>query len=108
MMQRDIEKEVIDYLMEHYPVRKHWFKSGFKQVTKDWSLTVDFKFTTGEAEEMLLDFFAYFHIDYSNIDPRNYLDYAYPFWQKHPCYDIKPLTVNMLIESARAGHWLYD
>lgn len=42
MKKGDIENEVIQYLMERYPIRKHWFKSGIRQVTKDWTLQDDY------------------------------------------------------------------
>lgn len=57
---------------------------------------------------MLLDVFEHFSVDYSNMDTRNYIEYEYPFWYKKPEIVIKPLTVEMIIESAKAGRWLYD
>lgn len=57
---------------------------------------------------MLLDVFKHFNIDYSNMDTRDYIEYEYPFWQKKSEIEIKPLTVEMIIESARAGAWLYE
>ncbi|AMO47291.1 Hypothetical protein AKI40_0868 [Enterobacter sp. FY-07] len=108
MDERDDEKKVIDYLMERYSIREHWFRPGFKQITKEWTLNDDFRLVPEDAEDMLLDVFTHFNIDYSNMDTRNYIEYVYPFWQKKPKIKIKPLTVEMIIESARAGRWLYD
>lgn len=108
MADRDFEKEVIDYLMERYPIREHWFKPGYKKITKDWTLNDDFRLVPEDAEDMLLDVFTHFNIDYSGMDTRNYIEYEYPFWQKKPETEIKPLTVAMIIESAKVGRWLYD
>lgn len=106
---RDIESEVIHYLMEKYPVRKHWYKPGFKQITKEWTLQDDFKFLPEDAHDFLLDVFEHFNIEYSGFDGINYFEYEYPFWQKKPSIkELKPLTVGMIIESARAGVWLYE
>lgn len=105
---RDVESEVIQYLMEKYPVRKHWLKTGLKQITKEWTLQDDFKFLPEDAHDFLLDVFEHFNIEYSGFDGTNYFEYEYPFWQKKPpAKELKPLTVEMIIESAKAGVWLY-
>jgi len=108
MNERDYEKEVLDYLMMNYPVKKQWFRSEIKQVTPEWRLNEDLTFTPEDAEEFLLDVFTHFKIDYSQLDTRNYIEYEYPLWQKNAVKEIKPLTVAMIIESAKAGRWLYD
>lgn len=53
-----------------------------------------------DAEELLTSIFTEFY-----LDPRalNFSVY-YPENRK----DEKPLTINMLIESAKAGRWLFD
>ncbi|HEY2454157.1 MAG TPA: DUF1493 family protein [Scandinavium sp.] len=109
-MSRDYEADVIAYIMERYPIRKRWFKPDLKQVTKEWTLQDDFQFVPEDAQDFLLDLFEKFNIEYSNFDGRNYFEYEYPFWQKRlsPEPEIRPLSVNMIIESAKAGKWLYD
>jgi Protein of unknown function (DUF1493) len=109
-MDRDFEAEVIGYIMERYPIRAHWFKPGLKQVNREWTLQDDFHFLPEDAHDFLLDVFEHFQIEYSGFDGRNYFEYEYPFWQKKPspASALKPLTVKMIIESARAGKWLYD
>ena len=106
---RDIESEVINYLMEKYPVREHWLKPGLKQITKEWTLQGDFKFLPEDAHDFLVDVFERFNIEHSGFDGTNYFEYEYPFWQKKPPEkELKPLTVDMIIESAKAGVWLYE
>ncbi|MDC9820831.1 DUF1493 family protein [Pectobacterium polonicum] len=109
MSEKNTENEVIQYLMEHYPIRAHWFKSSIRQVTKDWTLQDDYQFLPEDAHDFLLDVFGHFTIDYSNFEGRHYFAYEYPIWQKKPLRQaLKPLTVGMIIESAKAGKWLYD
>ncbi|CND12887.1 DUF1493 family protein [Yersinia pseudotuberculosis] len=109
MSSGELETEIIQYLMNKYPIRKHWLKPGIKQVTRNWTLQDDFRFTPEDAHGFLLDVFEHFNIDYENFDGRNYIEYEYPIWQKKPKnQEIKPLTVGMIIESAKAGRWLYD
>ncbi|MBT9184992.1 DUF1493 family protein [Pectobacterium punjabense] len=109
MSEKNTESKVIQYLMEHYPIREHGFKSGIRHVTKDWTLQDDYQFLPEDAHDFLLDVFGHFTIDYSNFEGRNYFAYEYPIWQKKPLPQaLKPLTVEMIIESAKAGKWLYD
>lgn len=106
---RDYETEVIKYIMEKYPIRKRWFKPEIKQVTKEWTLDDDFQFLPEDAHDFLADVFEHFDIEHSNFDGGNYFEYEYPFWQKKPPKRVlRPLTVEMIIESAKAGKWLYD
>lgn len=109
-MNRDYETEVIGYIMARYPIRKRRFKPEIQQVTKEWTLLDDFQFVPEDAHDFLSDLFEHFDIEHSNFDGRTYLEYEYPFWQKSPSpeREIKPLTVAMIIESAKAGRWLYD
>ncbi|MEQ9887422.1 DUF1493 family protein [Pectobacterium zantedeschiae] len=72
MSKRDIENEVIQYFMERYPIKKYWFKSGIRQVTKYWMLQDDSPFLPEDAHDFLLDVFGHFNIDYSNFEGRNY------------------------------------
>lgn len=106
---RNYEAEVIEYIMKKYPIRKRWFRPELKQVTTEWTLEEDFQFLPEDADDFIADLFEHFDIEYANFDGRNYIEYEYPFWQKKPPeIELKPLTVAMIIESAKAGKWLYD
>lgn len=109
-MERNIESDVIGYIMERYPVRKRWYKPELVQITKEWTLIDDFRFIPEDAYDFLKDMFEHFNIDSSEFDWTHYIEREYPFWQKRPSPEpeIKPLTVAMIIESAKAHKWLYD
>lgn len=53
-----------------------------------------------EAADLLLEVFEEFGL---NFDDLNFQVYFAKYRR-----DEKPLTINMLIESAKAGRWLYD
>lgn len=53
-----------------------------------------------DAEELLMSIFTEFNLNHQDLNFSVY----YPENRK----DEKPLTINMLIESAKAGRWLYD
>ena len=109
MKGRDYEKEVIDYLMNRYPIRKVWCKPELKQITKYWDIRKEYNPLPEDIDDMLEDIFSHFKIDFANYDPENYFDCEYALWQKRPTpREKRPFTVEMIIESAKAGRWLYD
>lgn len=53
-----------------------------------------------EAADLLLEIFEEFGLNFNELNFQAY-------FAKHR-RDEKPLTINMLIDSAKAGRWLYD
>lgn len=59
-----------------------------------------------DSEELLQKYFKRWNVDSEGFDILNYLNPEY-FGSKEPD-PRKPLTVGMLVESAKAGRWLYS
>jgi hypothetical protein len=62
---------------------------------------------------MLLDLFNRYGIEYSNFVLDNYFEpelfwFQFGLRKKFRDRQYKPLTLEMIIESAKSGHWLYD
>ncbi|PKE29594.1 hypothetical protein CWS43_16280 [Rahnella sp. AA] len=100
------ENEILQYITEKYSERR-------KPVRKDWTFQEHFNLVTDELGEMLIDLFTRYGISYDNFNLDNYFEPELPWWwfrlrrqYKEKMY--KPLTVEMIIESAKAGKWLYD
>ena len=100
------ENEILDYITEKY---SEWREP----VSKDWTFQEHFNLVTDELGEMLIDLFTRYGISYNNFNLDNYFEPELPWWwfrlrreYKNKVY--KPLTVEMIIESAKAGRWLYD
>ncbi|CNH61196.1 putative phage-associated acyl carrier protein [Yersinia aldovae] len=109
MNSNDLETEVLKYLTDNYSEGKSWFKSERMPVDKHWTFQEHFNFPPEDIDDMLSDIFTHFNIDFSNFDAENYFECQYAFWQKKPPpREKKLLTVEMIIESAKAGRWLYD
>lgn len=84
MTVHDYEKEVIDYLMKHYPIRKVWYKSEPKKITKDWDIRKEYNPLTEDNDDMLEEIFTHFKINFAKFDAENYFDCECPIWQKKP------------------------
>ncbi|EAY7098268.1 DUF1493 family protein, partial [Salmonella enterica] len=86
---------------------KKYFLCGPKRtITLDTSIRDDLKLVFEDSEELLQEYFKRWNIDPEGFDILNYLNPEY-FGSKETD-PRKPLTVGMLVESAKAGRWLYS
>jgi len=92
---RDIEKEIINFIDQEYNPKKYFIFGPKRTITLDTSIRDDLKLVFEDSEELLKE---YFKLNYLNPE---YLGSKEP--DPH-----KPLTVGMLVESAKAGRWLYN
>lgn len=106
----------------------HWYHENWNgrvlPFFKRPVLTLEASLSTGkypwadeEAIELLEEYFNTFHVDKGNFlfnkywpneeifMPLNFLRSKENKWQ---WIEPEPLTLNMLVESAKAGYWLYD
>ncbi|MBT0729237.1 DUF1493 family protein [Rosenbergiella nectarea] len=77
-----------------------WPALKVQPLTDETSLNHSMNMDPIEAAELLLEIFEEFNL---NVDDLNFQAY----FAKHRKNE-KPLTIGMLIESARAGRWLYE
>ncbi|MCL2893576.1 DUF1493 family protein [Brenneria tiliae] len=98
MVSDDIEKTVFD-LVEEYNGYWFWLRKRYP-LKKETDLNADFRMAPEDAAELLENYAEKFSINPKEID----FDKFFPPNLSTPH---QPLTISMLIESARAGHWLY-
>ncbi|MBU9823102.1 MULTISPECIES: DUF1493 family protein [Rahnella] len=110
MDERDFETEICEYLTKHYGFRKSWRDPEIVPVQKHWGINEgEFNLLPEDAEDMLLDVFTKYSVDYLDFDMLNYYEAERAFWQKKlPQRELKPLTVEMIIEAVKVGRWFYD
>ncbi|KGD73040.1 acyl carrier protein [Tatumella morbirosei] len=77
-----------------------WSALRVKPLTGETSLNHSMNMDPMEAAELLLEIFEIFNLNFEDLSFQSY-------FSKHR-KDEKPLTINMIIESAKAGRWLYD
>lgn len=99
-------QELLDYITEKYGERKN-------PAQREWTFEEHFNFIQEDLEEMLFDLFTRYDIDYRNFNLDNYFMPEFYWWQfrlkkEWRNREFKKLTLDMIIESAKAGRWLYD
>lgn len=76
-----------------------WSALKVKPLVGDTSLNHSMNMDPLEAADLLLEIFEEFILNFDDLNFQTY------FSKQRK--DERPLTINMLIESARAGRWLY-
>lgn len=87
------------------------FKSRQPVLTPDTDLDLDLNFEEEEAEALMDEFFAVFDIDKNCFDIKNYypeIPFSWNPIKKSAPVPVPKLTIGMLIQSAKAGRWLYS
>ena len=98
MSRDDIEKAVFD-LVEEYNGISLWTFKRFP-LKKETDLNQDFRMAPEDAAELLEEFAERFAVDPKEIT----FEKHFPPNLRNPH---EPLTIDMLIQSAKAGRWLY-
>ncbi|ECR8918417.1 DUF1493 family protein, partial [Salmonella enterica] len=91
---------------QKYNTKKYFLCGPKRTITLDTSIRDDLKLVFEDSEELLQEYFKRWNIDPEGFDILNYLNPEY-FGSKETD-PRKPLTVGMLVESAKAGRWLYS
>lgn len=79
-------------------------------LTPDTDLDTDLSIDELEIEDLMNDFFKEFSVQRGNFNIKNYFPDV-PFLSIHSKtapIPVPDFTIGMLIESAKAGRWLYD
>lgn len=101
---------------EKYHNDKPFLSKSKPQVTLDTSLsTGKYPWARETGDEIMNDYFKRFNVKNSEFEFLLYWPYGKgllpnflrPLSQKVPEISPKPLTVRMLVESAKAGRWLF-
>lgn len=80
---------------------RSWRTFKIPPLTADTSLNQTMNMDEEEAQDLLDEIFTEFNLRHADLDFSVY----FPMSNRK---DAKPLTINMLIESVKAGRWLYD
>lgn len=81
------------------------------ELTPEKDLDTDLSIDEFEVEDLMNDFFTKFNVDRGNFRIETYFPNVPGSW--NPFKKLEPVlvpdfTIGMLIESAKAGKWLYD
>ncbi len=108
-MVNNIETRVIA-LVTRYSGVYIFRKKKYDDYTASSSLHFDVKLDVDEAEELMEEFFSEFDVEREKFNIETYYPDVPISWNpfKKKIIDVPDFTIGMLIESARAGKWLYN
>ena len=109
MVDNEIEQRVIDLVTRHSGVYL-FRKKKYDTYTAESNIHFDVGLDVDDAEEMMDSFFKEFNTDRAKFTLETYYPDIPISWNpfKKQIIDVPDFTVSMLIESAKAGKWLYD
>ncbi|QKN83442.1 DUF1493 family protein [Scandinavium goeteborgense] len=105
----DIEQRVIALVTSFSGVYM-FRKKKYKTYTAESCIYFDVRLDVDEVEELMNAFFTEFNVDLGNFKLETYypeVEFSWNPFKKH-IVDVPDFTIGMLIESAKAGKWLYD
>ena len=106
-MSQLIDEEVRDFVKKELPLITTLF---LKVIEVRDDSTLQDVYEPDDIDEMLEKYFQRFNVDRGAFSPGNYFPWETKsfFSSKTTSTGKKALTIQMLIESAKAGRWLFD
>ncbi|AMO48906.1 Acyl carrier protein [Enterobacter sp. FY-07] len=108
-MVNDIEARVYELIRPF--AGTYVFSNKEVPLTPETDLDSDLGIDELEAEDLMNLFFKEFGVDRNNFKITTYypnVPFSLNFFKKREPVPVPNFTIGMLIESAKAGHWLYD
>jgi len=100
----DINKAIIDLVNNHTGISLTPWK---KKITPEIIINLELGFFKEEAEELMDNFFTKFNVSRNQFRINSYFQENLGFFKRNSDAKISDLKVSMLIESAKAGQWLF-
>ncbi|WP_145499692.1 DUF1493 family protein [Yersinia bercovieri] len=108
-MVNSIEQHIYELVRRHDGV--YLFKCRQPVLTPETDFDTDLHMEEEEAEELMNDFFSMFNITKDKFNIKAYYPdepFSWNPFKKTIPVPVPDFTIGMLIESAKAGRWLYD
>lgn len=107
----DIEQGIFALVRRYNGV--YLFNNEKKQrlLTRDTDFDTDMQLDVSEAEDLMDEFFKEFQVERGQFKIETYYPdepFSWNPFKKFPPVPVPDFTIGMLIESAKAGKWLYD
>lgn len=107
----DIEQRIYTLVRRYNGVYLFNNEKKQRQLSPETDLDTDLHFDVGEAEDLMDEFFKKFQVNKGNFTIETYYPdgpFSWNPFKKFPPIPVPDFTIGMLIESAKAGRWLYD
>lgn len=102
----NIEHEILSFIKRNYSRKKFLLWGHVNPVTLETDLRQDLKVIYEDAGDLFTYFFHNWKVDFANFSIDKYFSPEY-LGSALPNKPLEPITVGMLVESAKAGRWLY-
>ena len=105
----NFEQRIYDLVRKHDGV--YLFKNKRPALTPDSDFDADLHMEKEEAEALIEDFFSLFNVERGKFDIKTYypdVPFSWNPFKKCEPVSVPDFSIRMLIESAKAGKWLYD
>lgn len=86
-------------------------KKKYDTYTGSSSIHFDVRLDQDDVEELIEDYSKEFNVDMSNFHLETYypeINFSWNPFKKLEPVDVPEFTIDMFIQSAKAGRWLYD
>ncbi|MNC19298.1 hypothetical protein D3C75_672270 [compost metagenome] len=110
-MEENLKERIYALARRHNAVYLINNKKKQKLLNVDTDLDTDMRLDIDEAEELMEEFFKVFEINRGSFNIKTYYPDEPFSWnplKKSSPVSVPDFTIGMLIESAKAGKWLYD
>lgn len=101
-----IEQEIIEFYYENFSPRKYVFWGPRTPVTLDTRLREDLKIGWDDGDDAINTYLEKWSVDPGDMEFTHYFAPEF-LGSKIPDPPLKTITIRMLVESAKAGRWLY-
>ncbi|WP_333897357.1 DUF1493 family protein [Mixta calida] len=106
MVKENLEIEVRDFILNNLPTVTNIF---MKKIAVGDDEPLQKLHEWDDVGDMADAYFKYFNVKAEVFSLKNYYPWETSFFSKRKLNaEKKTLTINMFIESAKAGRWLYD
>ena len=107
----DIEQRIFALVRRYDGVYLFNNEKKQRELTLDTDFDTDMTLDVGEAEDLMDEFFKEFQVDRDSFKIETYypdIPISWNPFKKMEPVPVPDFTIGMLIESAKAGKWLYD
>ncbi|BDH46934.1 acyl carrier protein [Salmonella enterica subsp. enterica serovar Choleraesuis] len=107
----DIEARIFALARRYNGIYLFNNKKKQQQLTLATDFDTDMLLDIGEAEDLMDEFFTEFQVARGDFKIETYypdVPFSWNPFKKSPPIPVPDFTIGMLIESAKAGRWLYD
>lgn len=104
-LMRNFELEIINFIDQGYNAKRYYLFGDKKELKRTTNIRDDLNLVYEDCVELMEEYFERWAVDPNGFEILDYFNPEYLGSKERDPHI--PLTLEMLIESAKAGRWLY-